>query len=79
VGTPLTAGLPALMAATYLDSEGGRMYGPSGFQHVGGAPDEQRLYKPLRDEEEARRVWSASEKLAGVTFPAPEPGVRLAS
>ncbi|GAA4671866.1 SDR family oxidoreductase [Nocardioides nanhaiensis] len=79
VGTPVTAGLPALMAATYLDSEGGRMYGPSGFQHVGGAPAEQRLYKPLRDEEEARRVWLASEKLTGVTFPAPEPGVRLAS
>lgn len=79
VGTPATAGLPALMAATHLGSEGGRMYGPSGFRHVGGAPAEQRLYRPLLDEEEARRVWLASEKLTGLTFPAPEPGVRLAS
>ena len=46
------------------------LYGPSGFQHMGGAPAEQELYKPLRDEEEAERVWLASEKLAGVTFPA---------
>lgn len=72
VGTPASAGLPALMAATYLDSEGGRMYGPSGFQHLGGAPAEQQLYKTMRDaEEEARRVWLASEKLTGVAFPGP--------
>jgi NAD(P)-dependent dehydrogenase (short-subunit alcohol dehydrogenase family) len=69
VGTAVTAGLPALMAATSSDAEGGQLYGPGGFQHLGGAPDRQKLYKPLRDEEEARRVWLASEKLAGVSFP----------
>jgi hypothetical protein len=31
VGTARTAGLPALLAATWLDAEGGRLYGPSGF------------------------------------------------
>lgn len=70
VGTSVTAGLPALMAATSTDAEGGVLYGPRGFQHLGGAPAQQRLYKPLRDEADATRVWSASERLAGVTFPA---------
>jgi NAD(P)-dependent dehydrogenase (short-subunit alcohol dehydrogenase family) len=69
VGTAVSAGLPALMAATSPDAEGGRLYGPRGFQHVGGAPAEQELYKPLRDEGEARRMWLASVELAGVTFP----------
>lgn len=69
-GTAQSAGLPALMGATSPGSEGGLLYGPSGFQHMRGAPAEQKLYKPLRDQEEAQRAWLASEKLAGVTFPA---------
>jgi hypothetical protein len=40
---------------------------------MGGAPAEHKLYKPLRDEEEAQRAWLASEKLTGVTFPADQP------
>lgn len=68
-GTARTAGLPALLAATSPDAEGGLLYGPRGFQHMGGAPAQQQMYKPLRDEEEAKRVWLASEKLIGVTFP----------
>ena len=73
-GTARTAGLPALLAATSPDAAGGRLYGPRGFQHLGGAPAEQEIYKPLRDEEEAKRVWLASEKLTGVTFPTREDG-----
>ncbi|GAA5124538.1 SDR family oxidoreductase [Alloalcanivorax gelatiniphagus] len=68
-GTARTAGLPALLAATSPEAEGGRLYGPRGFQHMSGAPAEQQMYKPLRDETEAERVWSASERLIGVTFP----------
>ncbi|WP_193612456.1 SDR family oxidoreductase [Nocardioides lijunqiniae] len=67
-GTVQSAALPALLAATSPDAEGGLLYGPRGFQHLGGAPAEQPLYKPLRDEEEAKRIWLASEKLAGVSF-----------
>lgn len=68
-GTPRTAGLPALLAATSPDAEGGQLYGPRGFQNMNGAPAQQQMYKPLRDEKEAERVWPMSEKLAGVTFP----------
>lgn len=67
-GTPQSAALPALMAATSPDARGGSLYGPSGFQHLSGVPAEQKLYKPLRDLEEAQRVWLASEKLTGISF-----------
>jgi NAD(P)-dependent dehydrogenase (short-subunit alcohol dehydrogenase family) len=69
-GTVHSAGLPALLAATSPETKGGLLYGPRGFQHLSGAPAEQPLYKPLRDEEEAKRAWLASTKLTGVTFPA---------
>ncbi|MFY0408455.1 SDR family oxidoreductase [Solicola sp. PLA-1-18] len=69
VGTARTAALPALLAATSPDAEGGRLYGPRGLQHLGGAPAEQQLYAPLRSEDDARRLWTLSEELAGVTFP----------
>jgi NAD(P)-dependent dehydrogenase (short-subunit alcohol dehydrogenase family) len=67
-GTPETAALPALLAATSPDA-GGRFYGPSRFQHISGAPAEQRIYRRLRSAEDARRIWRVSEQLAGVSFP----------
>ncbi len=66
VGTAETAGLSALYAATSPDAAGGRFYGPRGFQHLGGPPAEQELYPTLRSEDEARRVWEASEELVGL-------------
>jgi NAD(P)-dependent dehydrogenase (short-subunit alcohol dehydrogenase family) len=66
VGTPRTAGLPALLAATSPDARGSRLYGPSGPGNVGGAPAEQKLYAPLRSTEDAERMWEASERLTGV-------------
>ena len=70
VGTPATAALPALLAATSPTAKPGRMYGPKGPGHAGGAPAEQSLYPTLRSEDEARRVWDVSLGLAGVEFPA---------
>ncbi|MHA3701955.1 SDR family oxidoreductase [Jatrophihabitans sp. YIM 134969] len=66
VGTVRSAQLPALLAAT--TGEGGRLYGPAGAGHVGGPPAEQKLYKPLRSESDAARVWELSEQLVGVTL-----------
>ncbi|XVV15344.1 SDR family oxidoreductase [Actinoplanes sp. CA-131856] len=62
-GTPESAALPALHAATSPTAKGGLLYGPSGFQHLSGPPAEQPLYSPLRSADEARRVWEVSEKL----------------
>lgn len=66
-GTARTAGLPALYAATSPDARSGRLYGPRGPGHLAGAPAEQRMYRPLRSADEARRVWDTTERLlAGV-------------
>ncbi|WP_024800290.1 SDR family oxidoreductase [Nocardia sp. BMG51109] len=68
-GTPESAGLPALYAATSPDAEGGEFYGPSGPGHMGGGPGKQKLYSRLRSPEEAQRIWQVSEELTGVDIP----------
>jgi NAD(P)-dependent dehydrogenase (short-subunit alcohol dehydrogenase family) len=65
VGTVASAQLPALHAATSPEAAGGRLYGPRGLGHLGGPPAEQRLFRPLRDLDEARRVWDATEEMLG--------------
>ncbi len=68
-GTPQSAALPAVFAATSPDAKGGMFYGPKGFQHLSGAPAEEPLYSRLASEDDARRIWELSERLVGVTFP----------
>lgn len=65
-GTPSSAALSAVSAATDPDAQGGRLYGPRGFRRLSGLPAEQPLYSRLRSEEDARRVWDLSERLTGV-------------
>ncbi|VEG53672.1 short chain dehydrogenase [Mycolicibacterium aurum] len=60
--------LPALYAATHPDAQGGKLYGPSGFQHTAGAPAEQQVYRPAGDMADAARLWELSEKLVGLRF-----------
>ena len=69
VGTPETAALPALYASTSPDAAAGRLYGPKGPGHLGGAPAEQTLYSRLRSQDEASRVWQVSEELTTTPFP----------
>ncbi len=73
LGTVETALLPALLAATAPDARGGRMYGPSGPGHLGGAPAEQDVYSRLRSEDDASRMWRISEDLTRTSFPAAQP------
>lgn len=68
VGTPETAALPALYAATSTDAAARRLYGPRGPGHLGGGPAEQPVYSRLRSTDDAARIWEASEKLSGVAF-----------
>lgn len=70
LGTPESAALPALLAATTPEPAGGRLFGPAGFGNLGGAPTAHALYRPLRDAAEAARVWTVSEALVGVPFDA---------
>jgi NAD(P)-dependent dehydrogenase (short-subunit alcohol dehydrogenase family) len=69
VGTPESAALPAVLAAT--TGKDATFYGPSGPGHIGGAPAEQKLYSRLGSAEEAARVWAVSEKLTGTYAAAP--------
>lgn len=69
LGTPETAALPALYAATSSDAGARRLYGPKGPGHLGGAPAEQPLYSRLRSETDAARIWRLSEELTGAAFP----------
>lgn len=71
LGTPETAALPALYAATNPHAAGGRFYGPSGPAHLGGGPAEQKFYSRLESAADAARLWTVSEELTGVAFPRP--------
>lgn len=69
-GTPESAAQPAVLAATSPDAASGLFYGPSGFQHLSGAPAEEPLYSRLAGADDGRRIWELSERLVGVRFPA---------
>ncbi|WP_299057465.1 SDR family oxidoreductase [uncultured Nocardioides sp.] len=64
-GTPESAALPAVMAATTPDA-GGRFYGPRGPGGLGGRPAERTPYASLRSPEDAARMWALSEEAVGV-------------
>ncbi|SED19600.1 NAD(P)-dependent dehydrogenase, short-chain alcohol dehydrogenase family [Nocardioides exalbidus] len=66
VGTPETAKLPALMAVTTGDDGG--YYGPQWPGNAGGPPGPQKLWAPLRRDDDAARLWEVSEELTGVRF-----------
>ena len=68
VGTPETAMLPALVAATAPDVHAGQLWSPRGPGRLGGAPALQPLFRPLRSEADAERMWDVSQDLAGVRF-----------
>jgi NAD(P)-dependent dehydrogenase (short-subunit alcohol dehydrogenase family) len=61
--------LPTLRAATDPDVHGGEYYGPDGFRETRGAPKAVESSAASHDAETQRRLWEASEKLTGVTFP----------
>ncbi|MCV7392104.1 SDR family oxidoreductase [Mycobacterium porcinum] len=73
VGTVDSATLPALVAVTSGPAGDGKFYGPQWPGHVGGPPGEQSLWKPLRDNENAARLWTVSEELTGITFASATP------
>ncbi|MFW0788041.1 SDR family oxidoreductase [Gordonia sp. CPCC 205333] len=69
VGTVASASLPALVAASTGGSGDDNFIGPRWPGNAGGPPGRQKLWKPLRDNASASRMWSSSEELAGISFP----------
>jgi NAD(P)-dependent dehydrogenase (short-subunit alcohol dehydrogenase family) len=69
VGTVDSARLPALLAAASPEDEAdGGFYGPQWPGDLGGPPGAQKIWKPLRDDENASRLWTVSQELTGVTY-----------
>ncbi len=61
--------LPTLRAATDPDVQGGQYYGPDGFGEQRGHPKVVGSSAKSHDEGLARRLWTVSEELTGVSFP----------
>jgi hypothetical protein len=60
--------LPQLYAATMPEVTSGDYFGPRGPFEVRGAPAPARLSRSARDDDIARRLWTLSEELTGVTY-----------
>ena len=65
--------LPTLRAAADADARGGQFYGPHGFMGIRGLPVAVEPNAVARDEDAARRLWEASERLTGVGYAPLEP------
>ncbi|MGW6930104.1 oxidoreductase [Lentzea sp. NPDC054927] len=64
--------LPTLYAAV-ADIPGNSYAGPKGFMESRGAPKLVGRSGNARDDDSARRLWTVSEQLTGVTFPLSSP------
>ena len=62
--------LPTLYAATSPDARGGEYIGPDGFMEMKGSPVVVQPRPHGLDQTVAQRLWTVSEKLTGVTYPA---------
>lgn len=60
--------LPTLYAATVVDLPGNSFIGPDGFAAQTGYPHIAKRSKKAQNVEDARRLWSVSEKLTGVSY-----------
>ncbi len=60
--------LPSLYGCTSPHVEGGRFYGPGGFQQLRGHPVQVKCSRRARSEADASRLWTLSEDLTGVEY-----------
>jgi NAD(P)-dependent dehydrogenase (short-subunit alcohol dehydrogenase family) len=60
--------LPTLFAATALEATPGGYYGPDGFQEMKGHPVPAKIAAAAKDVTLAKRLWTETERLTGVTF-----------
>jgi NAD(P)-dependent dehydrogenase (short-subunit alcohol dehydrogenase family) len=60
--------LPTLRAAVDPQAQGGDYFGPGGFMEQRGYPVKVESNKDSHSAEDARRLWSVSEQLTGITY-----------
>ena len=69
LGQPAAQGaLPLLFASTSPDARGGAYYGPDGVWEARGYPTAANIAPQALDQAAAKRLWSVSEELTGVTY-----------
>ena len=61
---------PLLYAAAMPDAKNGQYWGPDGSAELRGAPAIARVSAHAGDRADWRRLWSVSEELTGLSFPA---------
>ena len=62
--------MPTIVAATAPQVQKLDYYGPSHMLEMNGPPKPARLPRRAKDDEVARRLWTVSEQLTGVTYAA---------
>ena len=62
--------LPGLYAATMPDVTGGQYWGPDGFGEIKGDPALAVIAPHALDRAAWQRLWTVSEQLTGVRYPA---------
>lgn len=65
---PPAGALPTLYAATAEDVAGGDYYGPQNMFEMTGPPAKASMSKHARNDENAKKLWTLSEQLTGVTY-----------
>lgn len=70
MGSQQGAAWPSLYAATSPDVRSGQFIGPAGRDQTSGTPVQVPLPRGADDRAEGERLWTASERLTGVRFPA---------
>ena len=61
---------PGLYAATMPDVRGGQYWGPDGLLEIRGSPRLAAVAPRARDRADWQRLWTISEQLTGVIYPA---------
>ena len=61
---------PGIHAASMPDVAGGQYWGPDGFREIRGRPRPAKIEAQALERQAAARLWSVSETLTGVTYPA---------
>jgi len=60
--------LPSLYAAVSENAKSGEYYGPDGVMELQGNPSKAFINNRARDADAAKRLWSESQELTGVSF-----------
>ncbi len=66
--TDAEGALPIIHASTNSSVSNGEYYGPNGFMEISGMPTRVSAKPHALDEEMAKKLWVASEGMAGVKF-----------